>query len=449
MYITGMEQTDNPKKNTLFAKLVIIALLTGVAWVPTFFVLGLVKERSNRADEAVAEIATKWGREQTLNGPVLTIPIKIPATIAGGERTFQEELIFLVPETLKYYISLDTEVLSRGIFDAGVYTGKIKGSGTFNLDDIDFSQVSGTIQWDDASISIGIPDTRGIDSEIQLAWNDEQSNFKPGVSALTLGTTGISAPIRINQNQKENVFSFELSLRGSENINFVPFGKTTNVSVTSNWLSPSFSGEFLPKEREINEAGFTASWTVSSYGRSIEQSWVGTKSLPSLTLKKNIQNSAFGVALHQDADFYTQVNRAIKYSILFIALTFLAFFMFEVLAKLWIHPMNYLLVGLAIAIFYLLLLSLSENIGFFYAYITSTIAVTALITGYCKSVLKAKKRAGTIAILLLALYAYLYILLQLDELSLIFGSVFLFAILAVVMYLTRNINWYEIADPSM
>jgi inner membrane protein len=389
-----MQQTDNAKKNVLFSKLVVIALLVGVSWVPTFFVLEVVIDRSSRADGAMSEIATKWSREQTVHGPILTIPTKTAVVTASGERTFREELIFLVPETVTYDVSLDTEVLSRGIFDAGVYSSNIKGDGTFNLNNIDLNQISGTIQWSDATLSIGIPDTRGIGSEIELAWNENRSAFEPGVSTVTLGQTGISAPVQINRNRQENAFSFELPLRGSEGINFVPFGKTTNVSITSDWPSPSFSGEFLPKERELNETGFTATWAVSSFGRSIPQSWVGTESAPNQTVQENMRASTFGVALHQDADFYTQVNRSVKYSILFIALTFLSFFMFEALAKLRIHPMSYLFVGLAIAIFYLLLLSLSENIGFLSAYIASTIAVTGLITGYCRSILKAKKELG-------------------------------------------------------
>ncbi|MBI1998815.1 MAG: cell envelope integrity protein CreD [Parcubacteria group bacterium] len=438
--------SGNFKTFSLFSKLIIIALIIGISWASTLFVLGVVNDRSHRAAEAVNEIATKWGREQTVSGPVLTIPVRTPVTTASGERIFQEELVFLLPETLDYDISLDAEVLSRGIFDAGIYTGIIAGSGTFKLNDIDIYQIPGTIQWNKARLSISIPDTRGIDSSATLMWDNEESNFEPGVSGVVLGETGISAPVTVSQFQKTYSFSLALSLRGSEGLNVVPLGKSTTVSVRSNWPSPSFTGEFLPKERKLDEAGFTASWAVSSFGRSFPQSWRGAKEVPNATVAENTQKATFGVALYQDVDFYTQVNRSIKYSILFIALTFLAFFMFEVLAKLRIHPMNYLLVGLAIALFYLLLLSLSENIGFLYAYLASVVAVTGLITAYCRSVLKAKKRAGIIATLLMALYAYLYILLQLDELSLIFGSVFLFIILSAVMYLTRNINWYEISD---
>lgn len=441
-----MLQIGTTGKTSLFSKVFVIGLLIVVAWVPTMFVLGLVNERSNRANDAVAEIATQWSREQTLSGPVLTIPVNVPVTNAAGERTVKEEAIFLLPDTLNYDVSLDTQVLSRGIFDARVYNSVVQGSGTFSLDQIDLSGITGTIEWDKASLSIGIPDTRGLDSGAVVTWNNSDTRFEPGVPTDLLGETGISAPVAVNRFASEHTFSFEIHLRGSEGINFAPLGKTTTVSVSSNWNSPNFTGEFLPKEREVTEDGFTANWAVSSFGRSLPQSWTGPLAFTDQTVQANIKNATFGVELHEHVDFYTQADRSVKYSILFIALTFLAFFMFEVLSKLRIHPMNYLLVGLAIAIFYLLLLSFSENIGFLWAYVLSTAAVTTLITLYCRSVLQAKKRAGIIMVLLLALYTYLYVLLQLDELSLIFGSIFLFAILSTVMYLTRNINWYELSD---
>jgi len=434
------------RKNTLLFKLVAIMFLSGICLAASFSVLVLVMERSSRAGEARSEIAAGWAREQTLTGPIITIPIRKTAVISTGQQTVSEDFIFLLPEQLDYGVSLETDTLSRGIFDAAVYTSNIKGSGTFNLDDIDYSQVDGAIQWSDARLSIGIPDTRGIESSVELEWNGKKTAFEPGVSANVIGSSGISAPLHIPQNTKEHTFSFELVLRGSQEINFVPFGKTTNVSLSSNWQAPSFTGAFLPKERELSDAGFTAQWTVSSFGRSIPQAWIGASAISNRLIEDNIQTSTFGAALHQEVDFYTQVNRAVKYSVLFIVLTFLVFFLFEIFSHLRIHPLNYLLVGLAIALFFLLLLSLSEQVGFLPAYIVSTLATTGLITGYARSVLKAKKRAGIIAALLMALYSYLYILLQLDELSLIFGSVFLFGILAIVMYITRNIDWYAISE---
>ncbi len=418
----------------------------GVCFVASLAVLVLEMDRSQRADEAIEEITSKWSREQIIHGPVITVPVRRLITTNAGQQTVQEDLLILLPNTLRYDATLEAETRSRGIFDAVVYTSKIKGSGTFDMGDLDLGQVDGVIQWDNAKLFIGIPDTRGIESSAELHWNEEKHAFEPGIPVAIGGASGIHAPVRIQQNKKEHSFSFDISLRGSQGMHFVPLGKTTDISLSSNWPLPSFTGEFLPDERDLAETGFTAKWTVSSFGRSLPQSWVDSSTTVNKTIRENIEKSTFGVSLLQEVNFYTEVDRAVKYSILFIVLTFLTFFMFEILSHLRIHPLNYLLIGLAIALFYVLLLSLSEHIGFLAAYSVSTLAITGLITGYSRSVLGAKKRAGIIAVLLVALYSYLYILLQLDELSLVFGSVFLFGILAIVMYITRDIDWYSISE---
>lgn len=439
-------QQQLQQNGRLFFKLVAIGFLTAVSLVASFSILALVMDRSDRADKAIAEIASTWGRAQTLQGPIITIPVRRTTTTSTGQQTAYEDVIFLLPNTLTYNTSLETETRSRGIFDAVVYTSHIQGTGTFTTNDIDMSHVEGIVQWNNAKLSIGIPDTRGIESPTALTWDNQQSAFEPGVPTVILESSGMSAPIHIQQNKADHTFSFELTLRGSQNINFIPLGRTTDVSLSSSWPSPSFTGEFLPKERNLTTSGFTAHWSISSFGRSLPQSWVAAPTAVNQQVQENMRASLFGVSLHQEVDFYTQVNRAVKYSVLFIILTFLAFFMFEILSHLRIHPLSYLLIGLAIALFYLLLLSLAEQVGFLTAYGISTIAITGLITGYARSILKAKKKAGIIAALLIALYAYLYILLQLDELSLIFGSLFLFGILATIMYMTRNVDWYTISE---
>ena len=195
------------------------------------------------------------------------------------------------------------------------------------------------------------------------------------------------------------------------------------------------------RKRRLTENGFEATWKITSYGKNLPQFWLeNTTAVDNATLL----SKQFGVGLYQEVDFYTMVDRATKYSILFISLTFLTFFMYEVLVGLRIHPVQYLLVGLGIALFYLLLLSFAEITGFLPAYLISMIATIALVSGYCFSVLKARKRAAAIAALLLALYGYLYILLQLETFSLLFGSVLLFGVLATVMYLTRDLDWYTL-----
>ena len=241
-----------------------------------------------------------------------------------------------------------------------------------------------------------------------------------------------------NVQNKEFNFSFEFSLNGSETLEFLPLGNETQVEVQSDWNNPSFVGSYLPNERTL-DTGFLASWSISSLGRSYPHKWLDGE-----IDKETILASRFGVSLLQGVDFYAKVSRTVKYAIMFIGITFMAFFLFEVLSKLKIHPFQYLLIGFALALFYLLLLSLSERIGFFSAYAVSTLATVGLITTYSVHVLRAHKKAFIIAGLLVLLYSYLYVIVQLEDLALLYGSMLLFILLALTMYLTRNIDWYQI-----
>lgn len=457
------------KAAPLAFKLIVIGILIVMVWIPTMIVFVLSGERSSRAAEAANEIAGSWGYPQTINGPIITIPIRT-VTVQNNVRTESEDMIYILPDEVSFDAGMTTEERSRGIFETAVYTATLHATGTFTIAAIAGIQPNGTILWDKARLSVGIPDTRGIATSTSLTWEGAITPFEPGTSAVDIGP-GMSAPIALSPAKNTYTFSFDTSLRGSQRFFVSPVGKATNVTMHANWPSPSFTGAFLPDSREITDAGFTAQWGISSFGRSTPQAWTSSSQTgiaapyyppipPSRDMQKmgsaamptssvgNTTAAAFGVDLIQTVDLYTQVNRAVKYSILFIGLTFLAFFMFEALAGLRIHPIHYLLVGLALALFYLLLLAFAETVGFLPAYLISTIATTGLITAYSASVLRAHRRAGIIAGLLIALFGYLYILLQLEELSLVFGSIMLFAVLSTVMYLTRNIDWYTFSTEN-
>jgi len=451
-----MNQLLAKKEPTLMRKLAVLGVIALISWIATLSVWFVISDRSMRQETATSEIGTQWGRAQIVGGPILSIPAESTSLSTTGEKVVTRRTLYLLPRELHYVGDLKTQTRSRGIYETPVYTATVAASGIFNLTDIDASTLGGaTILWDKAVVSVTISDTRGITSAIDMKWGDREYSFSPSSHIPELGDTGIHTPLAIDLTKNEIPFSFEVPLNGSESFSVIPFGQNTTATLTSDWKSPSFQGEFLPENREVTDAGFTASWKVSSFGNNIPHYWLSgdTSPLTNVLPEKSIDpmfpfsqephGTLFGVALHQNVDFYTMVNRATKYSILFVALTFLVFFMYEILAGLRIHPMQYLLVGLAIALFYLLLLSFSELFGFLTAYLISTTAITLLISGYCASVLKAKKRAFVIGALLLALYTYLYILLQLEELSLLFGSLLLFVVLAIVMYITRNLNWYN------
>lgn len=425
--------------NTTTAKLIIVGILIGICLVPSLFVLILLSERTDRQEEAKTEIAGKWGSSQLISGPILSVPYYKSSIDQQGVKHESSGVLNVLPHKLSYNASIEPEVRSRGIFEAVVYKTNIEGQGTFEIPDLSYVSVRPSeIQWDKAYVSIGITDTRGIVQQVNLKWNNADFVFEPGSKNPIAGVSGVHAFVPVNAGKKSFDFAYTFGIRGSEQLEFLPLGGETKVALTSSWNSPSFTGAYLPDEHTVAD-GFSARWSVSSFGRSYPQQWLDAEvSLDTLS------SSRFGVSLIQGVDFYTKINRTIKYAIMFIAITFMTFFLFEVLAKLRIHPFQYLLVGFALALFYLLLLSLSERFGFLPAYVISTLATIGLITSYSAKVLRAQKKALIVAGLLFLLYSYLYVIVQLEDLALLYGSLLLFALLALTMYLTRNIDWYQI-----
>lgn len=431
-----------PKGNQLTSKLIVLAVLIAISWATTMFVWGVIQDRESRQETVSNEISEQWSRPQVIAGPIVTIPVEKTTITTTGERVVNTTILTLLPQTLSYESQVESQLLTRDIYETPVYTATVNGTGNFNLSDLTFQASSDTqILWDKAVVSINVSDTRGISAIFDLTLNSDKYQMLPSSDFSILDSSGVHTNVTLNPDQPDYKFSFKLPLKGSREIAFLPLGENTNVIVKSDWNAPSFTGEFLPEDRSITESGFVATWKITAYGKNLPRYWLGNSSL---VTKELLLAKSFGVGLYQEVDFYTMVDRSIKYSILFISLTFLTFFMYEVLAGLRIHPLQYLLVGLAIAMFYLLLLSFAEIIGFLPAYLVAAIATTILITGHCFSVLKARKRAFSIATLLMALYGYLYILLQLDQYALLFGSVLLFGVLATVMYITKDLDWYSL-----
>lgn len=437
-----MLEIPQNKNNQLMTKLIILTALVMVSWIATMFVRGVIQERENTQETVATEISEQWSRPQVIAGPVITIPVEKTSVTSTGEKITNTTTLTLLPQHLSYENQMASQILTRGVYETPVYTTTINASGNFNLTEIKLESSDATkILWNKAVISINVSDTRGISSMFDLILNNNKYPLFPSSDFATLDTSGVHTNIAIDPNQPNYTFSFAIPLKGSREISFLPLGEDTVSVVKSDWNAPSFIGEFLPEKRNISESGFEAEWKITSYGKNLPQYWLSNSSSVTSEL---LYSKAFGVGLYQEVDFYTMVDRSTKYSILFITLTFLTFFMYEILSGLRIHPMQYLLVGMAIALFYLLLLSFVEIVGFIPAYLISTIAITALITGYCFSVLKAKKRAFAIGGLLISLYGYLYILLQLEQLSLLFGSILLFGVLATIMYITRKLDWYTL-----
>jgi inner membrane protein len=279
-----------------------------------------------------------------------------------------------------------------------------------------------------------------------LTWNGKPAPFTAHVASTGLVSSGIQAPARgvgdIAANESIP-FSFSLQLNGTRAIRFLPVAQEVSIDLTSEWPHPSFTGAPLPRTRTTGDAGFTAHWSVTDLGRAYPQQWT-SQGLDQSDLASRAEASAFGVILLQPVDIYQQAERAVKYAVLFIGLTFLVFFLWEVFQATLLHPVQYLLVGSALCLFYLLLVSLSEHIGFDPAYVISATAATLLIGGYSRAVLKGTRQAGSVVLSLTTLYGFLYLLLRLEDYALVAGSVGMFLILAFVMFVTRRMNWYEL-----
>ncbi len=430
--MSGMGKSIAPIiSNPVSIKLLAIGVITLLLLKPASMIQSLIEEREDRQTTVVSEISSKWGEEQTITGPVISIPYKI------GSNSIH--YMNFLPTDLRISGNLDPKVLHRGIFDAVVYKAGLEITGTFKYPDIDkLKAPRNSIDWSGATISLGVSDVRGIKDKIIAQINSEKTVMNPGLLVSDVVSSGVSAPITLDPRYKEYRFKFKLDLAGSERISFIPLGKSTTVNLSSNWTSPNFDGAYLPQKREITDKGFSAMWKVLDLNRDYPQQWLGAQ------FKEQTRRSAFSVGLVTPVDFYRKSMRTTKYASLFVVLIFTAFFISEMAARVKLHPVQYLLIGMAVITFYILLLSLSEHINFRGAYFISSVSIVTLVTLYAWSILKSSRLAAIVGAALTVIYSYLYWLLQMVDYALLVGSIGLFIALSVIMYVTRKIDWYSL-----
>ena len=342
----------------------------------------------------------------------------------------------ILPDFLEIDGTIHPEVRNRGIYEVVLYNSELHFNGKVLIPDLGDLKISAKdIIWKDAFISVGITDMKGIEELITFEIDDNDYLANSGIETNDVIISGVSKIINNIKPNHDFEFSFNLNINGSNGLTLTPVGKETNVTISSDWISPSFIGHFIPTDHEINENGFTANWKVLHSNRNFPQKWVGSK--------HKIEEFSFGVDLLIPVDEYQKNMRTAKYAFMFISLTFLSFFMIELLNKKVIHPIQYLLIGFSLLVFYSLLLSISEHISFKYAYLISSIATIALISTYTISVLKSRLQTSIIFSILVLLYVYLFIVIQLQDFALLIGSIGLFVILSLVMFLTRKIDWFS------
>ena len=425
---TGNRQRISPAT----VKMITMVVLILVLMIPTAMISGLIDERSCRRMEAVDEISSKWGGQQTVCGPFLSIPY---VWMKDGKTKHISRAHFL-PGELEIIGEAKSKKLQRNIYEAVVFNSNLEIKGFF--DKVDFAGLCLSpedVLWSQATLNLGISDLRGITQRVTGKFNGADLELGPGLDSRNVAKFGLSSRVTVVKEGERYAFSIRLNCNGSHTLCFIPMGKTTLVKLKSDWSSPSFFGAYLPGQRTV-DPGFNASWNILDLNRDYPQAWSGSAF--------SVDNSAFGVKFLNTADTYQQSERALKYALLFILVTFVGFFLVEVITRVKIHPIQYTLVGMAIVIFYLLLISVSEHIVFGWAYLVSCIVVLALVTGYSSNVLKSRKFALIVAGVYATLYGYLFILLQLEDYSLVSGVAGLAVILGLIMYLTRNIDWYVV-----
>lgn len=430
-----MEQTKSLwQKNKILLKGALIGLLALVLLIPTLLIMNLVQERMYRAQEVKHDISAQWGARQELSGPVISIPYW--HFVKTGKKVSRVKgYAHFLPSDLKISGNLVPEIKHLSIFEMTVYTANLKMTGSF--DKLDLSKVDipySDFLFSEAQVLFGLSDFKGIKEEMALTWDQKKITLNAGLPSTNLIEKGLSAPLVMNQgiSQENHTFSMNITLRGAEGISFLPFGKKTEVDLKSNWSDPAFKGN--SPISKITDSAFTAKWTMLHVNREYPQVWKDG-------IKYMTNDSSFGVDLINPVNHYSKTERSVKYAILIILLTFVVYFFIEIFQKRSAHAIQYLLIGAALVIFYTLLLSISEIIGFNWAYLIAATATVVLVGTYTSSVFNSKKSGLIFSSFLTGLYVFIFSLIQLQDQALLCGSIGLFIILALIMYASRKIDW--------
>ncbi|WP_299113013.1 cell envelope integrity protein CreD [uncultured Winogradskyella sp.] len=459
-----MEHTNTPQqekqqsnkftywlKTSITARMLMVGFLVIVLLIPLSYINVLIKERSYRQTDVVNEINEKWGSNILVYGPLLKLPYKTyseKTTYNEKTKTYLKETethinyAYIFPEKLDVTSNVKSKSMYLGNFESAVFTSDFKITGEYKTPDLKSKDIKNEdIVWDKASILFKTTNLKGIKTEMTVKLNDavynfetnfnDNNNYKNRLDELETGF--------IDQTILEGSFTFNMQViyDGSEQIQMIPVGKTTTMTMTSNWADPGFIGAYSPNDetRSITPEGFKVDWKVLSINRAFSQLYLNK--IP------NLNQFAFGTKFVVLVDEYQKSERSSKYGFLVIGLTFLIFFLIQTMSKIHIHPFQYLMIGLALTMFYTLLVSISEHSNFLKAYLVAGISVVALITLYSKSILKSIKFSAFIGISLSALYAFIYVIIQLENYALLVGSIGLFLILASVMFVSRKIDWHN------
>jgi inner membrane protein len=446
------------RANVLLKALIVGAVAMAFV-VPLAMIWGVVKDRARYRDTVTAEVAKSTAQSQTLVGPLVVVRYRerVPAAVKGGAEEVREGVEVLLPDSLSIRSKVRVETRQRGIYRVPVFRAATGLTAGFTLPPrLGISDKRQLLGEPRAEVVFGISDPRGIRAVPEVRLDGASQEASPG-AGLDWLKNGFSAPLPPDTAGRHVALNVNLELMGTDRLMFLPIGAVTDVEVSSDYPHPSFVGAFLPDERSVSARGFQARWKLSRFATGIDDAVARIRDSMSrgvpIVPDRGGETSAFlntdlGVRFVQPVDVYSQSERAVKYGFLFVFLTFVAFFLFEVLRRMAIHPIQYLLCGAALALFFLLLVSLSEHLPFAAAYLVSSGACVGLVAFYVGHVLRSTRRGIVFGGLLGALYAFLYVILQSEDYALLLGALLLFAALAIVMIMTRRVDWYRLSEES-
>lgn len=440
----------------ILTKALLIAFMSLLLLIPLDSIEDTIRDRSHFRNQVIRDIANSSTGAQTITGPIVVVPYEVtytrkktdPETKKEIEETYtRNKTEYFLPEELSFSGDITMEERYRGIYLAHIYQWKGDIQGKYEIPaNFGINEGENPIQWGTPYLSFGITDTRGIIYKPELKFAEHKINFEPGpkYSSLKSGLHAKLTDMTVTNKNQTIPFSINFAIQGLQDLKIIPLGKTTSVNLKSSWPHPSFNGNQLPLERKIDDDGFSAYWQTTWFANNLGDEFRKSRNFDNIS--ETLKNKAIGVKFIEAVDIYQKSERSAKYGFLFIGLTFAAFFLFEILNQLKIHPIQYGFVGLSLAMFFMLEFSLSEHIPFSLAYLIASTSSISILGYYIANALKKISWGVGFATLLGLLYAILYGLLISEDLALVLGSLTLFIILSLVMVFTKNIDWYQLTN---
>lgn len=416
-------------QNSMTLKIILLAVSGLFLLIPLALIQEMIEERQMNSEAIRSEISFQWSGAQTISGPVLNIPVIVYPVAANSDP--YKTIYHIMPEKLIIDADVNTERRHKSIYESVVYSSIIELKGNFNVPEISMSEKY-EVLWNESYFTIGISDNRGIKGNVTMQVSETPVEAMPGLKDTDLFKSGISFPASITIQSNNIPFTVSMNVSGSESLKFIPIGRETEVTMSSSWDSPGFTGNFLPEERTVTKNGFNARWQITNLNRNFPQIWNGNMYNP--------ESESFGTEFILQADHYQKSLRSAKYGILLIVVTFLSLLFTEMTRKEKIHIFHYLLMALGLVLFFSLLNSLSEHIGFSLAYVISGISTIILTGAFLRALIRNSRTVMLTTGLLVFLYCFIYILLTLKDYAYLAGNIGLFILLAVTMWLSLKLK---------